>query len=208
MSNKYYNRSSFTVSRDNDDVIPSSKQSDWMTDFANALEKSAVKSKREDYALFDQITNILGNKSKYSTVDEAVEDLKKRTGLSAYLDQIKSASVAADQIQAFKDVPELKTFIDNYVSDKPGTTPEAVVHNALNIKSIKEKLPHGDDVSDDVKKYINNKLIEMKQQDGTNNSEDMHLGKSDMSVNDSLAKDDPFSLCEPARKTARMKIGR
>lgn len=209
MSGKnHYGRSSFTINRDNDEVIKNPRHPDWIDEFASNLEKSAVKSKKDDYALFDQISHIMSGKSKYSTVEEAVEDLKRRTGLTSYLEKVKSASVIVENIQAFKDAPELKIFIDNYVSDNPGTTPEAVVHNALNIKTIKERLPLGDDLDDDVKKYINDKLIEEQAQHKSPKSEDMNLGKNDNSVNDQLQVDDPFSACEPARKTARMKIGR
>lgn len=58
---------------------------DWFSEFSSNLQKMSVESAHRDKALFDQISEILGNKSRYATVEEAVQDLQKRTGLAQYL---------------------------------------------------------------------------------------------------------------------------
>lgn len=199
MSKKYYGRSGIMISRDTDSFETHSKEPSWFADFVSNLEKEAVKSRKDDYDMFNQINNIIGNKSKYSTVEEAVLDMQKRTGLLDFLAQKKASE--NNQLESFKEIPELKIFIDNYVEERPGTSVDSVVHDLLKIKSIKDKLPQGDDVPVDVKHYINDKILEAKTQMSGSSKEDMHLGEIDLSTDDNVAMDnDPFGGCTPARK--------
>lgn len=64
----------------------------WLKNLSNALEKEAVQPRRVDQNLFEQINSIMNNKSKYTSVEAAVEDMKSRSGLTAYLDKIKQSS--------------------------------------------------------------------------------------------------------------------
>jgi hypothetical protein len=166
------------------------KELDWVKDFENNLEKSSTTSKNDiDY--YSKINSILGNKSKYSSVDEAVEDMRKRTGLDNYLKSIASEDI-------FQSIPAMKLFIDNYVSERPGTSVNAVIHDLLKIKSIKDKLPNNDDVPEDVKRYINEKILEAKRDLPLQGIEDLELGKVDLTESDDLAKENnPFNNCEP-----------
>jgi hypothetical protein len=181
-----------TIAADNHEKHPS-----WFSDFIEKIEIEAAKSKQDDYAMFEQINSILGNKSKYSTVEEAVEDMKNRTGLSQYLQQIKSAGEVKD---LFVEIPSLKLYIDNYIKDRPGTSVDAVVHDLLRITMIRNALPEGDDVPESVKRYINDKIAESKREHGHSAGEDMQLGKLDLSIDQNTSRDNnPFSGCEPNR---------
>lgn len=183
------------ITRDTHAVELAEKHPSWFSNFIEKIEIEAAKSKKDDYTLFEQINNILGNKSKYSTVEEAVEDMKNRTGLSQYLHQIKSASEAKD---LFAEIPSLKTYIDNYVKERPGTSIEAVVHDLLRIQMIRDALPEGDDVPEAVKRYINEKIGESKHNHQHNGGEDLQLGKLDLSVDQNTSRDNnPFAGCEP-----------
>lgn len=73
-------------SRDTDNVTPS-----WVNDYAEMLEKNSVQSVEKDRSMYDQISNIMNGNSRFATVDEAVSDMKERTGLSVYLNQIAAA---------------------------------------------------------------------------------------------------------------------
>lgn len=66
---------------------------DWFSDFSSNLQKMSVQPAHRDKALFDQISEILGNKSRYATVEEAVQDLQKRTGLAQYLQMCEAEKV-------------------------------------------------------------------------------------------------------------------
>jgi hypothetical protein len=195
MFNKYYGRSISNVSRDNTSVETSSKDPSWFNDFVSNLEKSSVQSKKE-LSTFEQINQIIGNKSKYSTVEEAVLDMQKRTGLYEYL-RTKSAN-DIEMPELFNTIPELKTYIDNFVKDRPGVSVDAVVHDILRYPPIKEKLPNSDDVPSNIKEYINKQILESKKSH-LHQGEDLNIGKMDLSTDENTAKDnDPFGGCTPS----------
>jgi hypothetical protein len=203
MSKKYYGRSPSIISRDPESIDIGDREPSWFKDYASNLEKESAKSKKNDYSLFDQINNILGNKSKYSSVEEAVLDMQRRTGLLDLLSQKKQAQLATinkhKNNKTLTEIPSIKTFVDNYIEDHPGTSVDAAVHALLDQKSIKDQLAC-DDAPDDVKEYINDKLLEMKKLNPKSKEDDLNLGKLDFSTNDDTSKDnDPFASCMPAK---------
>jgi hypothetical protein len=197
MSNKYYGRSLSSISRDDSIEQSSEKSPDWLADFAKNLEKEAVKSKREDASIFDQVSQILGAKSKYSSVEEAVLDMQKRTGLYDLLNKKASA-----EIELFKNIPNLKNFIDNFIESRHGlnVSPESVSHQIVSVESFKSKLPNKNDIPNEVKEYINKKIMEVKDQQNTGSSSDKNniadFGKADLTSSDT-DMDDPLSVCDP-----------
>lgn len=204
MSSKYHSRNSFSISRDENSFDKDYNQPDWAKDI-DAKLKEAVKSRKEDNSLFNQINNILGNKSKYSSVEEAVLDMQKRTGLFDLINKKAQSNQLIKQPDIFTKIPDLKTFIDNYIEDRPGTSIEAVIHNLLKIKSIKDKLPENDDVPLDIKKYINDKIGECnKNNNFLNETNNGQIGKLDMSNADdaqTMVDNNPFSGCDPKGRT-------
>lgn len=61
----------------------------WLKEFEKNLEKSAVQPRTQE-SLFDQINSVMnGAKSKHKSVAAAVEDMKERSGLTAYLNKVK-----------------------------------------------------------------------------------------------------------------------
>jgi len=200
MSNKYYTRNQPTISRDLDSRERPGKYSDWFEEFANSLDKSGTKSKKDSNSMFDQINQILGNKSKFSNVQEAVLDMQKRTGLYDLLNKKAQEQEHNVVPEIFNDVPDMKIFIDNYVEDRPGTSIDAVVHALLKIRSIKAKLPASDDVPEDVRHYINNQIASVEFLRPDNNM-NMDLGKVDLSNDDatSARDNDPFAGCMPGK---------
>jgi len=204
-SNKYSSRSLSSISRDHDSQETTGKEPSWFNDFVSNLEKSSVK--KQDYSVMEQINNIIGNKSKYSNVEEAVLDMQKRTGLTDYL-QSKVAQLNNNVVSTlpsiFTTVPAMKTFIDNYMDARPGAAVESVVHDLLRVKTIKDMLPNADDVSEDVRRYINDKIKEHNASRPQSDAENMQLGKLDIQTDDNTAKDnDPFGGCEPNKDAAR-----
>src|SRR5271169_374332 len=111
MSQKYYGRASSNISRDTSSVETSGREPSWFADYVKNLEKEAVKSKRDDYSLYDQINGILGNKSKYSSVEEAVLDMQRRTGLLDLLNQKKQANIETQKkhadLKVLTEIPAL-----------------------------------------------------------------------------------------------------
>lgn len=193
MSNRYNGRYPNSVFRGNE-PISSTKTSDWFNDFAKNLEKNSVEPVRQQ-SLYEQINNII-NKSKYSSVEEKVKELQQRTGLYNILNNIKSASAQIEEPAIFSTIPEMKVFIDNFVNDRPGTSIPAVCEALLNLDGIRAKM-NANDLSEDVKKYINDKIIENRSVKGLDKDDiNFNIGKVDYSDNGN-EKDDPLSGLEP-----------
>lgn len=158
--------------------------------FISNLQQNATRSPQ---SIYEEISSILGNtKSKYSSVEEAVQDMKERTGLKAYLE----ATASNELPEVFAEIPEMRTFIDNFVKDRPGTSIESVVHDLLKIDSIRDRLPERSDVTDDVRRYINDKIAESLGKKDFNRVE-VNLGKADN--NSDTVSDDPLGACEPSK---------
>jgi hypothetical protein len=61
----------------------------WLKEFENKLVKTSVQPIQR--SLFDQISSIMNGSSKYSSVQEKVNDMLERSGMKAYIDGVKAA---------------------------------------------------------------------------------------------------------------------
>src|ERR1035441_1636660 len=128
-----YQRSQPSINRQSDENI---SEDHWLKQFEKKL---AVQPRRnEQQSLFDQINSIMnGTKSKYPSVDAAVDDMKQRSGLTAYLEKVKSSSAeaggvtktAADDTNkvidkkipiVFRKNKDISNTLDNYIRDTKG----------------------------------------------------------------------------------------
>jgi len=147
----------------------------WLKRFEKTLQKGAVQPRNMEHSLFDQINSIMNGKSKHPSVAAAVEEMRERSGLVAYLNMSKvsneaesnstktsSTKTAADQNNAVekkidltpiivKKCPQVKSTLENYIRDTKGNLP---------IPAIIEKLRsiHSNDVSD-AKDWDDDKLL-------------------------------------------------
>ena len=191
----------------------SEHEPEWYSTFIDSLEKSAVKSKRDDYSLYDQINSIVSDKgSKFSSVEAKVSDMVERVGLKKMLAnnanetkqtlnakaQLTMQEAAVPQVKTFASIPELKTFIDNYVDGHKGTSVEAVIHDALKINQIRKKLEIEDTLPEEVQHYISFKIGEANKDSNQSHQNDNQLGKVDTSVDKNVV-DDPLMILSPAR---------
>lgn len=181
-----------------------SSEDDWMAEFSKNLDKQSTRSKGKANSVYDQISAIMGNKSKYPTVEAAVEDMKERSGMTKFLDKMKSESQSSGGntkkadcescekgVKLFQDVPQVKNTIDNYCDDTHGNLPlPAIVEK---VRSI-----HRNDVSsdadwnaDDLLHYINSKNTESKKKHPGDESNFQNLGRQPRSNNDDI---DPSNL--------------
>lgn len=143
----------------------------WLKQFEKKLQKEAVQPRSTDQSLFDQINSIMNNKSsKYSSVEDAVEEMKARSGLTAYLErdlnkisneEDSNKKTAADknntQDKTTPDVivkcPAIRKTLENYIRDTKGNLPIPAIVDRL--KSI-----HHVDVSED-KYWDDEKLLRL-----------------------------------------------
>lgn len=174
------------ITRESYSVEKSPVTPHWIDDFSNSLQKISVEPMRNSQqSIYDQISSIMGKKSKYPTVEAAVEDMKERSGLTAYLMKVQSNDedvpnkkrAQQNQIMIFKNHPQIKSTVDNYLEDTKGNLPiPAIVEK---IKSI-----HKYDVADETDwddplflKYINDKNIEINKKYPNHDNEHQNLGK-------------------------------
>ena len=154
MSNRYLKNPSIV----NKCSESESDENYWLKQFEKNLEKQAVQSRKVDDSLFNQINNIMGTKSKHKSVSAAVEDMMQRSGLTGYLENVKTSQEETRQTKKAHDhehkheygenypkifikVPSIAGTIKNYIRDTRGNLPIlAIIEKA---KSI-----HHKDISD------------------------------------------------------------
>jgi hypothetical protein len=168
-------------------IIRESDSSDyWMDQLGKNLERSAVEP-RNQQSVYDQINSIMSNKkSKFSSVEDAVQDMRERSGLTAYLEKVKkaAASYAAKVAQnnaepiIFTSVPSVKVTLDNFIRETRGNATVPAI-----LEKIKEI--HRTDVTDPKKweddnlvRYISDLNYKEKQKYPKNDAEYAELGRS------------------------------
>jgi hypothetical protein len=122
-------------------------------------------------SIADQINAIIhGRKPKYSSVEDVVKEMQERSGFSAHqnkmkvlADRIKEAASNNEEIRAFSMNPQIKSTLDNFITDTKGNFPIPSIIDR--IKSIHKKDVDDNSVWDDESliKYINNKSIQVKK---------------------------------------------
>jgi hypothetical protein len=201
-----YNRHNGAISRVDDD----STDSYWQKQFEKQLNKDAVQSRKVDTSLFDQINTIMNGKSKYQSVDAAVEDMKHRSGLTAYLSKMnesksdetkKIAQVPTALPDVIKKVPQIQKTINEIIDGCHGELPViSIIHK---VKAI-----HKTDISDD-KDWNNNDLLiyvsglcmKAKKENSINKEDYDALGKTDKDTeNIDPSNVDAFHSLNPVSK--------
>jgi hypothetical protein len=195
----------------------------WAAQVENNLNKSSVTS-RQNSSLFDQITSIMdGAKSKFTTVESKVEDMKERAGLNAYLKNINKSSnknvsnhktmvaniksMASennfhtdDTIPIFiKQHPNLLSTLENIIKDTKGSLSIPAI--IAKLKSIhKNDLPESKDWNDPKLMHLVSKLnLAEKTNHYNSDNNQSNLGKQDSELEFDQSNDDAFSGLMPAK---------
>lgn len=178
------------ISRDTSFSTYSNDEPSWAKDYFDAVEKYSVKSRTEDASIFDQINQILGNsKSKYSSVEEAVLDMQKRTGLYDLLQK-----KASEETSLFEQFPDLKDFIKDKIEVFPGSAVNAIADLILQEPKYKNAIPAGEHIPSDVEEYIN----KLKSEFDHDSEDDRVDGKLDLEVdNNTLKSNNPLNILSP-----------
>lgn len=201
-------------------AMPSSNCPLWLEAFAAELakkEKTAVEVAK-DRSVYDQMNAIMGNRPsnpKFSSVDEVVNDIRDRIGLSDYLKKVKSKSVqeAAKQVLAAAEkktlknedyvpeliqrVPAIEAFIRNVVDTNYGIQLPALqlaIASTFSRDGVRQQ-----DVDDpDFARYINRILMDRSSCGDSGDYSNLGRGVGVHREFDGLAQN-PFSSLMPAR---------
>lgn len=125
-----HNRHQTVISRQSDEQF---QEDHWLKRFENSLLKDAVQPQKQ-YSLFDQINSIMNGKSKYTSVEAAVQDMQERSGLTAYLNSLNKKSEEEPTISkkatfgdnvpiVIQKYPAIMKTIENYIRDTKGNLP-------------------------------------------------------------------------------------
>lgn len=205
------NRIGPVFSRDSESSDP-----EWFIDYANKLDKLAVQPVEKDRSMFDQISEIMGSKSKFSTVEDAVKDMRERTGLNKFLSvaaqtiesNVKTASdddlevslPSDDEIpKLFNEHPHIEKYINKYISSRKGHTSIASLLSEISRLFKEVDSAHLDDKV--LKNFISNKIIEERELNPNNENFDVEmLGAVDKGNEQEYeANNDAFSSLVPAK---------
>lgn len=210
-----YTRNQSIVSKYSDSDID---EDNWINKLEKSLQKDAVQSRSVDQSIFDQISSIMNNKSKHSSVEAAVDDMKNRSGLTAYLDKINKISNDYSARKVASDVnnvinkkvnlkpiviskcPKIEGTISNYIESTRGNLPVPAIIDK--IRSI-----HQGDVSeasdwedDNLLRYVSRLNLKAKS---TNSDVDdnnyRNLGKKDHDDEVDPSNMDAFHSLSPAK---------
>jgi hypothetical protein len=211
------NQPSFSITADED-----ASSDFWLKQIQKNLDKTAVQSKNLDDDLFNQINSIMNNKSKYPSVEAAVQDMKERSGLSAFLKNVKISEtdisgahekIASDNNDVmlkkvpiektlpsiFEKCPTIQSTFDNVITDTNGN---------LSIPAIIDRVRtiHQHDVSnakdwdcDDLISYVGNRNLQEKSKNPVS-ADPQNLGSRSHMFNNEIddANTDAFKSLTPA----------
>jgi len=189
----------------------------WTDDLYTQLEKMAVQSKTVDNYLFDQISSIVGSKSKYSSVEDAVIEMKERSGLTAYLKtsdkqsnqnkiaQIKrlaQANINKPLPKLIKENPDIQRTFENVMSgDGQNSDLPAIIGRVQSIYSKSTNIDDNDWDDPALNEYVSDLKLQQQQKHFSNDTNEFNLGKN-LDLNDAevnTSADDAFASLTPVK---------
>lgn len=189
----------------------------WLREFENKLQSTAVQPRGQ--SLYDQITSIMNTKSKYPSVQAAVDDMMHRSGLSTYLDNVKESQEKVSNQKASKTaqtmteskadgpeittkIPGLKRALENIVKETRGNLPISAI--IARLQSMFAKDTPNEKIWEDegLLRLVSQLNLEAKKNNpGVFENYD-NLGKGDHSTADSdidASNTDAFNVLMPAK---------
>jgi hypothetical protein len=148
----------------------------WKEELKDKLGTQPYKKKT-----IDELYSVLNNTNlKFKTVESVVNDMKERSGLSAYLNKNKKiASNNEFEPTVIQQYPQIKITIENFIKDTNGNLPVPAILNK--IKAI-----HKNDISDNrhwdeekLLRFISNLNLQAKSK-SFDTTQSSFLGKLDL----------------------------
>jgi len=217
-------RNQSVISRQSDS---GNSEDHWLREFENKLQKTSVQPRGE--SVYDQINSIMNTKSKYPSVQAAVDDMMHRSGLSTYLDNVKESQEGiqnpkkvAQQItvekkpegndasptkhhgipQVIKEKPSIARTLDNILKESKGnmSVPAIIARlHSLHSRDISEEGAWDDE---HLIRLVSRLNLQAKKDNPSNFENFDHLGQGDRGTADSdidRSNTDAFSALMPAK---------
>lgn len=195
----------FKISRQNYDYV-SSERVDWLDRFADSIEQASqltaveVARRRNQVSIHDQINSIITRNpsSSFATVEDKVNDMQERVGLSEYLRRVSAEEHnKVAQAENFENIfPNLNkdlrediiSFCKNKIANHRGQiTVPAIQHDVLD--TFRRYGLQPEDVNcEPVAKMISGMILKEQQtnpaRDETNVQLGLGVGRDDVDEND------------------------
>lgn len=198
-------------------------QSDhWLREFENKLQKTSVQPRGRD--VYDEITSIMNTRSKYPSVQAAVDDMMHRSGLSTYLETVKESQEKIPAQKATKtaqekeeredededrkmpkiiiEVPGAKRTLENIIKETKGNSPISAIIQKLRSLHARDTSNEASWDDEDLIHLVSQLNLEAKKNNpGVFESFDQ-LGKGDHANLDTdidASNTDAFNILMPAK---------
>ena len=179
--------------------------SPWMQRVMDqATRQTAVQQARSRQSIVNDINGIIAHPPRYATVDDAVEDMRERTGLNSYLQTIR-ANESKDKIKQIVasiqesdvKIPEslakynfdedLINYINNTIDNAHGISVKVpqLQHDILHTFGYSKRLEAQDVWNDEVAEFLS-KLVE--------NAREVSFQTSDSRIGDGVGRTEDMDL--------------
>jgi hypothetical protein len=187
----------------------------WLREFEASLQKTSVQPKGK--STYDEITSIMNTRSKYPSVQAAVDDMMHRSGLSTYLETVKESQEHVSRQKPTKtaqhkdhsnmprviqEIPGAARTLDNIVKESKGNLPISAILQRL--RALHAKDTADESVWDDEKllHLISQLNLEAKKNNPGVFENFDNLGKTDHANLDTdidASNTDAFNILMPAK---------
>jgi hypothetical protein len=195
----------------------------WLKQFERTLQKGAVQPRGGDN-LFEQINTIMNGKSKYPSVQAAVDDMMQRSGVTDYINvsatetkgKPKTAQQAAaqpvpniptkkvdnDTPTVIKQKPSILRTLENIIKDTHGNMPVPAVISRLHTLHANDVTDEAAWEEDNLIRLVSKFNLQAKANNPTSYENYDNLGQGDHSTADSEidpSNTDAFNALMPAK---------
>jgi len=125
----------------------------WLKQFAKAQNDTIVQQARrrnQAAGYLDHVKNILVNRPRYATVEDAVNDFRKRTGLDSYLEEIKQSEAKSKPIQKKSVASRMNTLAKMGLKKK--------VKQAAEPSALPKSLAKYTEAAPDIERFVRNRV--------------------------------------------------
>ena len=197
------------ISRISDEGVGYQKESydlsPWMQRVMDqATRQTAVQQARSRQSIVNDINGIIAHPPRYATVDDAVDDMRERTGLNSYLQTIRAneskdkikqivASIQEsdvkipDSLAKYNFDEDLINYINNTIDNSHGISVKVpqLQHDILHTFGYSKRLEAQDVWNDEVAEFLS-KLVE--------NAREVSFQTSDSRIGDGVGRTEDMDL--------------